>query len=124
MELERFRRLNFLETEFSVEGEPFIIPDDREVILLRILQEFFSNTIKYARASKIEVKFIFENKKFKILAKDDGIGFDDSIIQGTGILNMKNRARLIGAFLKLDSELGKGTQLEIIYKRKITANEK
>ena len=124
LELNRFKRLNFMETELIVIGEPFKIPTDSEVFLLRILQEFFSNTMKYAQAKKAEVKFIFEDRKLEIYVKDDGIGFDDSIIQGTGILNMKNRARLIGAFLKLESELGKGTHLEIIYKRKVTENDK
>ncbi|MFA7447454.1 MAG: ATP-binding protein [Weeksellaceae bacterium] len=123
LELDRFKRLSFMETEFEVMGQPFTIPNDSEVFLLRILQEFFSNTMKYAQAKKIDVKFIFEEKKLEVYVKDDGIGFDGSNIQGTGLLNMKNRARLIGAFLKLESELGKGTNLEIIYKRKVTEND-
>ena len=124
LELDRLKRLSFMETEFSVVGKPFNIPNDSEVFLHRIIQEFLSNSVKYAQAKKIEIKLIFEDRKLKIYAKDDGIGFDDTIIQGTGLLNMKNRARLIGAFLKLESELNKGTNLEIIYKPKVIENDK
>lgn len=123
LELERFKRLNFLNTELKVEGKPFSIPDDKEVILLRIIQEFLSNTIKYARASKIEVQFKFTPRKLEIYAKDDGVGFENGAIQGTGILNMKNRAKLIGSFLKLESVQGQGTQLEIVYKQKTSEHE-
>lgn len=122
LELERFKRLNFLETEFKVVGKPFQIPDDTEVILLRILQEFFSNSIRHARASKIEVSFLFFPRKLNLIAKDNGIGFSqEEITLGSGLMNIKNRAKVIGAFLKLDSKPNEGTLMRISYKRKMTS---
>lgn len=118
LELSRFERLKFMETSLIVEGSPFIISDDTEVILLRIIQEFFSNSIKHARAKKMEVLFTFEGKELTILVKDNGVGYDSSATLGTGILNMKNRAKLIGAFINLESETNKGTQLKITYRKK------
>ncbi len=118
LELSRFERLKFMDTSLVVEGSPFIISDDTEVILLRIIQEFFSNSIKHARAKKMEVFFEFKGKELKILVKDNGVGYDSSAILGTGIINMKNRAKLIGAFIKLESETNKGTQLQITYRKK------
>ena len=120
LELARFNRLNFLETKLEIIGNPFSISDDKELILLRILQEFFSNSLKHARATKIWVEFAFKGKELIIRASDNGVGYELSEIKGTGILNMKNRAKLIGAFLKLESGLNKGTQLEIIYRKKTT----
>lgn len=118
LELSRFERLKFMETSLIVEGSPFIISDDMEVILLRIIQEFFSNSIKHARAKKMEVSFAFEGKELIILVKDNGVGYDSTAILGTGIINMKNRAKLIGAFINLDSQTNKGTQLKITYRKK------
>ncbi len=118
LELSRFERLKFMETSLIVEGSPFIISDDTEVILLRIIQEFFSNSIKHARAKKMEVSFAFEGKELTILVKDNGVGYDSSATFGTGIINMKNRAKLIGAFINLESETNKGTQLKITYRKK------
>lgn len=122
-ELERFERLNFLTTNFNVHGEAFELADDDEVILLRILQEFFSNTIKHAKASQLDVDFYFEDNTLTIRLKDDGVGFGDDSIRGTGLINMKNRAKLLGAFLTLDSEFGLGTSLQIIYKQKKTDHD-
>src|SRR5690606_17619072 len=122
LELSRFERLKFMETELVVEGQPFIISDDTEIILLRIIQEFFSNSMKYARATKMEVRFRFNGKELNISIKDNGVGFEGNVVFGTGIINMRNRAKLIGAFLNLDSEINKGTRLEITYRKKTTDN--
>ncbi|HLV23443.1 MAG TPA: ATP-binding protein [Moheibacter sp.] len=122
LELSRFKRLKFMDTQLNVEGEPFIIPDDKEIILLRIIQEFFSNSMKYARATKMDVDFIFKGKELRIYVKDNGVGFESAEVVGTGIINMRNRAKLIGAFLNLESEINKGTRLEIIYRKKNTDN--
>ncbi len=118
LELARFERLKFMETQLTVEGSPFIIPDDKELVLLRIIQEFFSNSIKHARATKMEIVFIFKGRDLTITVKDNGIGYDSTAVLGTGIINMRNRAKLIGAFLTLDSEIKRGTRLEIKYRRK------
>lgn len=118
IELERFQRLSLLKTELIIEGEPFFISDDKEVILLRILQEFFSNTIKHADATELIVKFLFKDSILELDVKDNGIGFEYGQKAGSGILNMKNRAKLIGVFLNLESKLNQGTELKIIYKRK------
>lgn len=118
LELERFRRLKFLETSFIIKGEAFTISDDTELILLRILQEFFSNTIKHSGATKLDVKFTYNKNVLDIDIKDNGLGFESDQEMGTGILNMRNRAKLIGAFLNLESKSNHGTELKIIYKRK------
>lgn len=118
IELERFQRLSLLKTDLIIEGEPFFISDDKEVILLRILQEFFSNTIKHADATELIVKFLFKDSILELDVKDNGIGFEYGQESGSGILNMKNRAKLIGVFLNLESKLNQGTELKIIYKRK------
>lgn len=118
LELQRFDRLKFLKTEFKVEGSPFLILDDKEVILLRIIQEFLSNSLKHARATQLSTVFMFSRKKLEIIIEDNGIGYDETATVGTGVINMKNRAKLIGAFLKLESELNKGTKLSITYHKK------
>lgn len=122
MELERFTRLKFLKPHFNVTGKVFVLPDDDCVVLLRIVQEFLSNTIKHAKATELWVDFEFNKNKLKIRLQDNGIGFNQDEVKGNGLINMKNRAKLLGAFLKLETEKGKGTLLEIIYKLKTPEN--
>ncbi len=118
LEIARFNRLNFIEATLRINGDEEIIDDKAEIILFRILQEFFSNTIKHAKASKLDVTLTYKNKVLTIIAKDNGKGFDKSVDKpnkGIGLQNMKSRGKLIGAEIELESELEKGTKLTIIH---------
>lgn len=113
-EMERFKRMKFIKTDFQIIGESFEIPDKEEVIIFRILQEFFSNTIKHARATELNLKFIYDENLFNIICKDNGIGFehnDDN--NGIGLKNMKNRSKIIEAKLNILSKVGEGTELNL-----------
>ncbi|UZO79898.1 histidine kinase [Aquimarina sp. ERC-38] len=119
-ELERFERLNFLKTSFTIEGTPFEVNAKDEVIIFRIIQEFFSNTIKYGEANCLDVLFNYYVKGLAITLKDDGIGFDmNHQNKGAGLLNMKGRADLLQATYDLTTQPGKGTSLQLTYPYKI-----
>lgn len=118
MELDRFNRLNFIASTLTVNGEKKIIDPKHSVILFRILQEFFSNTIKHSKGSKLDVILEYSDTDLKISAKDNGKGFDDSStdFSGIGLKNMKSRAALIGADFKISSKVNQGTQVLMHYK--------
>ncbi|PKA82286.1 histidine kinase [Ulvibacter sp. MAR_2010_11] len=118
-EIERFNRLKYLEASIEYTDTYFFIDNKKEIIIFRMLQEFFTNTVKHSKASKIMVDVAYSNKILYINAQDDGVGFDTSQIstkRGIGLNNIKNRAKLIGADVKITSELGKGTRLSLTYK--------
>jgi signal transduction histidine kinase len=117
MEIERFNRLKFIDAQLEIEGTPVRFDANSEVIIFRILQEFFSNTIKHSRASKLTVKVSYLPEELFITAIDNGIGFQDSSqFSGIGIKNMKNRAQVINADLSLSSEKNSGTELKLKYR--------
>ena len=114
-ELDRFQRLKMLETGFQVVGDKKDVQQKDAIIIFRILQEFFSNVIKHAKASKLTVNLKYEDSLY-ICVVDDGRGFDiESVDKNSGLFNMKSRAELIGAEYKLNSKVGQGTELIIIY---------
>ena len=114
-ELDRFQRLKILNAEFSVVGEKIDVQQKDAIIIFRILQEFFSNVIKHAKASRLEVKLKYDDA-LVINVVDNGQGFDlDQVDKNSGLFNMKSRAELIGAEYDLKSTIGKGTELNIIY---------
>jgi len=117
LELDRFNRLNFIETSFNIKGEKVKIDSKETVILFRILQEFFTNTIKHSQATNLDVSLDYSNNILLINAKDNGIGFQESQSnkKGIGLKNIKNRARLIGAKITINSRKNMGTQLKLIY---------
>jgi len=122
LELERFQRLKFLKINLIINGNPYRLNEENGLILLRILQEFFANTIKHSKASTLEVIFQYKLSELKIIAKDNGIGVQEGAKTGRGIINMQNRAILIGAFFNFDSGPS-GTTLEITYPHKLTQHE-
>lgn len=119
LEVECFNRLEFLKSNFLVTGNQYSIGNEKELIIFRILQEFFSNTIKHSKASHLNVEVDYKEDKLVISAQDNGVGFEsDAGFSGIGMKNMKNRAKVIGADLKITSEKNKGTTLKLIYENK------
>tara|TARA_R110002049_G_scaffold2846_13_gene23194 strand:+ start:2162 stop:2914 length:753 start_codon:yes stop_codon:yes gene_type:complete len=118
LEIDRFNRLNFIKSSLVISGEEKIIDKKSSIIIFRILQEFFSNTIKHSKAANLNVILNFKDEDLEIIAKDDGVGFSstNNKSNGIGLENIKNRAKLIGATAVFTSEVNKGTSLNIVYK--------
>ena len=113
--LERFKRLIMLNPKLTTSGEVVEIPSKDAIVLFRILQEFFSNVIKHAKAASLLVDISYREKLY-VEVVDDGQGFDvENVEKNSGLINMKSRAGLIGAEFQLHSEIGKGTRLHIVY---------
>lgn len=116
-EMEMIRKAGF-KTELNVEGKTIRLEPQKELILFRIIQEIISNIIKHAEADRIVVTAVYEEKEIKLNVKDNGKGFDLSPLSennnsgyGLGIRNMHNRAKLIGADFKMNSDIGNGTEV-------------
>ncbi len=115
-ELERFNRLNFLYADLKLEGEVQYIKSEDEIIIFRIIQEFFSNVIKHARAKHLFVHLCYTMQELTIIVKDDGVGFNAKMRRtSSGLQNMESRAKILNATYNLDSEINRGTELTIIY---------
>ncbi|QKX05097.1 histidine kinase [Aquimarina sp. TRL1] len=118
LEIERFNRLQFIAATMNVEGELRLIDGKAEIIIFRILQEFFSNTIKHSKADELNVLVHYKTDRLEIKARDNGIGFNQhtaSPRQGIGLLNMQSRGKLINAVVKLHSREGEGTAILLTY---------
>lgn len=116
LEIERFNRLKFIAAELKVQGNVRPIESNTQIILFRILQEFFSNTIKHSRASTLKVVLNYSDELLTISAEDNGVGFDKTDnFMGIGLKNMKTRAQLINSTLKINSVKDHGTALHLKY---------
>ena len=118
LEIDRFNRLNFIDSNLKIIGKELEIDKKSSIIIFRILQEFFSNTIKHSKASMLTVVLEYTLDTLIITATDNGIGFaaPENTNKGIGLENIKNRAKLIGAEAKFSSKKGAGTKLSIHYK--------
>ncbi len=82
-----------------------------------IFKESINNIIKYADATIVSIQLEKINSFIKLTIHDNGKGFDTSMPHnGNGLNNMKNRSKEMKADLKIESEIGTGTSLELILK--------
>lgn len=116
-EINRLNKSGLIEVVLNIQGEVQNLDNKKdEIILFRILQEFISNTLKYAEAEILEVYLEYSSSELKIKILDDGIGFEiEKAEQGSGMTNMKKRAELLGAEFNLESQPDNGTTLTITY---------
>ncbi|WP_369995409.1 sensor histidine kinase [Winogradskyella sp.] len=116
-EIERLNKSGLIKANLVIDGEKANFKNKKdEIIFFRILQEFFSNTLKYAEAQHLNINISYKSNELLINIKDDGIGFDmENVAQGSGLTNMKKRAELINVAYKLESQKGNGTVLQLNY---------
>ncbi len=106
-----------LEVEFRAEGAKRL-PEHVEVAAFRIAQEAISNAVRHARASKVSVRVAAGEGKVRVEVEDNGVGFDVGQVmsrarlgESAGIVGMKERAELLGGWLKVESAVGEGTRV-------------
>lgn len=121
------RTLDKIKTEetknitFSVEGEPYKIMPVIGITILRIIQEACNNAVKYADASLISVKLIYEENEVVIYVEDDGKGFDTEHLDiesrndnsGFGLSMMKERVYLLSGTISITSKMNEGTKITV-----------
>ena len=82
-----------------------------------IYKEALNNIVKYAEAKNVWIKLSSSHKSILLTIKDDGKGFDATILKsGNGLHNMRQRSDAIKATLSISSSIGGGTTIELLIK--------
>ena len=107
-----------VEVAVDVSGPETVLPQEMEQHLLRIAQEAVTNVLKHAAAGKIAIKLHTEERKVYLKIQDDGRGFEqkDAFSSWTGhfgVIGMRERAERLGGELRLASNPGEGTEVEV-----------
>jgi nitrate/nitrite-specific signal transduction histidine kinase len=86
-----------------------------KLVFYRVAQEALNNIAKHAGARQVEVHLGCQPGQMSLLIKDDGLGFEPGSItpEHLGIAIMRERANSIGASLKIESQVGQGTIIEL-----------
>jgi PAS domain S-box-containing protein len=115
---EDHNKLGQIHVDVIVDGQEPEIPEDIRLGFFRIAQEAISNARKHAKVSSALIKLKFEDNEILMEVRDKGVGFDpqkaSSRLEETGslgLMSMQERAKLIGANLKIESEPEKGTTI-------------
>ena len=95
---------------------PRVLPDDVALCLYRITQEALQNAIKHSGATGAKVELAASESDLLLTVTDDGCGFDPAAVEARGslgIVSMRERARMVGARISVQSCPGEGTRIEV-----------
>ncbi|MFC2032655.1 histidine kinase, partial [Chloroflexota bacterium] len=115
-QIDLFTEDSGIKVDFSISGNNRILSADIEHVLLRIFQESLTNVKKHAEASWVEVILGFKDNMVGLQVRDNGVGFNTDVPtqSGFGLISMRERAKLIGGTIEINSERGTGTQIEVM----------
>jgi signal transduction histidine kinase len=85
--------------------------DEIEVAAFYLVSEGLANALKHARATTAQVTVRRRDGRLIVEVSDDGVGFDPSLVSGSGIRNLADRVEAVGGKLRIDSQSGAGTRL-------------
>jgi PAS domain S-box-containing protein len=108
--------VHHLEIEFAHEPMPPSVLGDTALCLYRIAQEALSNVIKHSGARRARVELGGGADEVTLRITDDGAGFDVGSVDGNGglgLVSMRERLRLVGGTIVIDSGPSAGTRIDV-----------
>ncbi|MDY6836149.1 MAG: PAS domain S-box protein [Chloroflexota bacterium] len=109
-----------VEAMFDITGVPRRLSTEKELITFRVAQEALNNIRKHSDASRVEMIVDFADDALTLIISDNGYGFhmpertsELVLSDKLGIIGMRERARLIGGTLLVQTEIGRGTTITL-----------
>lgn len=112
---EELHKRHGLKIDFSLEEMPGDLPRDVSLCLYRIAQECLNNVIKHSGAREAKVELRVTGSEIRLRVSDRGSGFEvgsPRAKNGLGLISMRERLRLVGGNISVDSEPSKGTRID------------
>jgi PAS domain S-box-containing protein len=103
-----------VQIKFTEHGLSSGIPKDVGLCLFRIAQEALGNVVKHSGAKEAKVELCGTRNEIRLRIVDAGFGFDPELRNenaGLGLVSMRERLRLIGGRLSVQSAPMRGTEI-------------
>jgi len=119
--IQRFREETGMVIFLQKEWDRARLPANLEMQVLRIVQESLANIRKHSQAHTVRVILRCDRHgNYMVLIEDDGVGFDKPELEGhpgehVGLSIMQERAQHLGGTLRIESEPGEGTRVQLMF---------
>ena len=113
---EEFGALTGLEIVLEIEGSFEGVAPDAALCLFRVAQEALRNVVKHAKVKQAQVELGRAGGVLSLRVSDKGVGMERGrgpSKAGLGLLNIQERARLVGGKAEIRSEPGQGTSVRV-----------
>ena len=101
-----------VEIHFRDENVPGSVPPDVSLCLFRVLQEALHNAVRHSRVRYFNVHLRGAGDAVHLTIGDEGVGFDVDAASrglGLGLTSMRERLKLVGGELFIESQSARGT---------------
>ncbi len=119
--VQRLRKMEGADINLQVQGQIGHLPYKEELGIFSVVQEALTNARKHAKAKNINICVkTGADGRLTVTVTDDGTGFDVDKVLGNydergslGMLNMRERAQIVGGDLRVTSTPGQGTTVRL-----------
>jgi len=111
-----FSQRHKLEVRFVHHNIPGDIPKDVRLCLFRIVEEALQNVAKHSGVEDAKVELSCHANRIDLCVSDNGAGFTPEPLNresGLGLISMRERVRLVGGHLSVESKPSRGTQIQV-----------
>jgi signal transduction histidine kinase len=114
-----FTRRSGVHVQLEVPTELPRLPEEIEMALFRIVQEGLTNIHRHSGSSTATIRLVVDQSRVQLEMRDDGKGLptpwrDGSAVPpGMGLTGMRERAKLLGGQMKMESN-SHGTMVSVI----------
>ena len=106
-----------VQVTFTAHGDLGHVHPDVAVCFFRIAQEAIRNGILHGEARRLHVSVGRPGEDLELTVTDDGRGFDLEAVRrtagGLGLVSMEERARVVGAEVRIAAQAGRGTTIDV-----------
>jgi signal transduction histidine kinase len=117
---ERLRDLDGLNIELDVDNYDGRLSTEEEGVIFTIIEEAVGNAKKHSKTETLNIRVGVLKESIVAEVADNGAGFDVEAIKSSydqrgslGLLNMDERAKMIGGHCRIISAVGKGTTVRL-----------
>jgi signal transduction histidine kinase len=113
---DQFSKLEKLKVDAEIPGDLNRLPENKEIMIYRIIQELVNNSLKHAEAKNIRLQMRMVKENLEITYSDDGKGFNyeeklDS--KSMGLTGMQSRINFLKGTLTVNTAPGQGASFKI-----------
>ncbi|MBI3194819.1 MAG: PAS domain S-box protein, partial [Ignavibacteriae bacterium] len=99
------------------QADECVLPEETKTILFNCVRESFLNIVKHAMAKHVWVRLENHGEMFRLIIRDDGVGFDIAQLErraettSFGLFNLRQQLLHLHGTLEIESQQGRGTSI-------------
>jgi signal transduction histidine kinase len=98
--LPAFERQTGIEVRYEKMGERRELNRELAIHLYRVMQEALNNVARHSNSKQVAVRLRFFPAAVVLEVQDEGVGFQERVTQGLGLISMRERAELVNGAIE------------------------